>query len=310
TITSLQHLGLSVRELSIPPPTSREPYPDLSTETDDAYITPQGARLMPPGEISKLTAFNATVKIYRTCSAVSAMELAYGVNEVFNWAQQGTTITQALDAMKTVFIGLPSELVLAPETSPKSEPQPPQENYPPLTQGYPDFNRGQIHMRADNPSVERRKMQLGIQRLNVVATEIATRCTLMDKYSRLSDAVQDGPQSGQHPVDDLGNDRDVMIKDFLRMIRDLDLTYLEPAGLGFTNKLRQVVAALEETPQHRRSGFHHRVQRYVADLVDYLADVQRVGPNAPEGFNVEGFSEEDLRSRQWAGLLQSMNEFL
>lgn len=237
TIISLQHLGLSVRELITPQPTSREPYPDLPTETDDAYITPQGARLMPPGEISKMTAFNATVKIYRACSVVSAMELAYGVNEVSNWAQQGTTITQALDTVKTVLLSLPSELVLAPETLPKAEPQPPQENYPPLTQGYPDFSRSQIPMRVDNPNVERRKMQFGIQRLNVVATEIATRCTLMDKYSRLSDAVQDGAQSGQHPMDDIRNDRDIMIKDFLRMIRDLDLTYLEPAGLGFVRPL-------------------------------------------------------------------------
>ncbi|KAL8928608.1 MAG: hypothetical protein Q9208_001842 [Pyrenodesmia sp. 3 TL-2023] len=310
TIISLQHLGLSVRELNIPPPTSREPYPDLPMETDDGYITPQGARLMPSGEISKLTAFNATVNMYRACSAVSAMELAYGVNEVFNWAQQGTTIKQALDTVKAVFIGLPSELVLAPETLPKSEPQPPQENYPPLTQAYPGFNRGQIPVRVENPNVERRKMQFGVQRLNIVATEIATRCTLMDKYSRLSDAVRDRAQSGQHLVDDIGSDRDIMIKDFLRMIRDLDLTYLEPAGLGFTNKLRQVVAVLEETPQHRRSEFHHRVQRYVVDLVDYLADVQRVGPNAAEALNVEGFNEEDLRSRQWTGLLQSMNEFV
>lgn len=66
-----------------------------------------------------------------------------------------------------------------------------------------------------------------------------------------------------------------------------------------------MVATLVETLEHRRSEFHHRVQRYVADLVDYLAHVQRVGPNAADGFN-----EEELRSRQWAGLLQSMGDYL
>ncbi|KAI4200552.1 MAG: hypothetical protein LQ346_002351 [Caloplaca aetnensis] len=241
TIMSLQHLGLSVRELTIPPPAGREPYPDLPTEIDDAYISPRGVRPMPSGEISKLTAFNATMKVYRACSAVSAMELAYGVNEIFNWEQQGTTIMQALNTAKSIFVGLPSELVNAPETIPKAEPQPPQENYPPLAQGYPNFNRGQISMQVDDPDVERRKIQFGIQKLHLVAAEIATRCTLMDKYSRLSDAVQDVTQSGQHPVDDIRNDSDIVIKDFLRMLRALDLTYLEPAGLGFVRPSHSLV---------------------------------------------------------------------
>lgn len=233
TIISLQHLGVSARELSTPPPTNREPYPDLPIEVDDVYITSQGVRPMLQGDIARLTGFNAIMKVYKAYSEVSTMELAFGVNEVFDWAQQRVLIKQALESARNALIGLPSELLSAPESSPEAQTQPPQENHHPHTQGYPDLNGGHTPMQVDDSNYERRKTQFEIQKLNIAAAEVATRCTLMEKYSRLSDTLQSSAQTGQSPVDEMKGIRDVMIKDFLRMIRDLDLTYLEPAGPGF-----------------------------------------------------------------------------
>ncbi|EHK97719.1 hypothetical protein M7I_6503 [Glarea lozoyensis 74030] len=44
--------------------------------------------LQPPGTISKLTGFNIGIKIYLTVSPVATMEMAYGIDEVFDWSRQ------------------------------------------------------------------------------------------------------------------------------------------------------------------------------------------------------------------------------
>ncbi|KAL8963549.1 MAG: hypothetical protein Q9193_000207 [Seirophora villosa] len=305
TIISLQHLGVSARELSIPPPTVREPYPDLPMEIDDICITAEGVRPMPHGEVAKLTGFNVLMKIYRVCSEVSAMELAYGINEAFDWAQQRAVIAKALGRVRTALSGLPRALLFAPESSPKAQTQLSQETHPLPTQGYPVLNGQQNSMQAHGWKDEQNKTQLEIQKFNIIAAEIATRCTLIETYSRLSDVVQNSTGVPQEPVDDMKDDRDTMIKDFLRMLRALDLTYLEPSGLGFTNKLRQVASIVVSMPKHRKSEFHISVERYLMTVVDYISHVQRVGPG-----EFDGGDEDALRARQWAEVMQSMESYI
>ncbi|KAI4149393.1 MAG: hypothetical protein LQ341_001334 [Variospora aurantia] len=305
TIISLQHLGVSARELSIPPSTIREPYPDLPMEIDDICITPEGIRPLPHGEVARLTGFNVLMKVYRACSEVSAMELAYGINEAFNWAQQRVTITQALDSARMALSGLPRELLLAPEPAPRAQSQPSDQTHPLPTQGYPALNGNHNPMQAYGWKDERDKIQFEVQKIHITAAEIATRCTLIETYSRLSDVVQHTTGIPQDPVDDMKDDRDTMIKDFLRMIRALDLTYLEPSGLGFTNKLRQVASIVVSMPKHRKSEFQSSVERYLMTLVDYISHVQRVGPGEEEGLD-----EEALRARQWADMMQSMGNYI
>lgn len=233
TITSLQHLGLSARDLSIAHPTKPEPYPDLPVEVDDMYITPQGVRPMPQGRTSRLVGFNAIVKVYQACAEVSTMEMAYGLSEIFDSVAKGVIITRALDAARLALKNLPPELTYGSESSSTAQAQQEQSKYPPPTQGYPELHSGQMAMHIDNSNTERKEIQFEIQKLNIVATGIATRCILLEKYSQVSDNAQSSTETGRDPEDVMREERDEMTKDFLRMIRDLDLTYLEPAGLGF-----------------------------------------------------------------------------
>lgn len=233
TVSSLQHLGVSARDISIPPPTKREPYPDLPIEADDIYITPQIVCSMPQGELSRLTGFNAIVKLYQACAEVSATEVAHGVDEVFDWASQSATISRSLDTVGVALRSLPPDLTFSPGSSSTAQPQPQQPDCPPPTLGYPNMNDSQMAMQVDDPNNERRKVQLEIQKLNIVATEIATRLTLIEKYSRLSDTVHGSDRTGHDYADETKESRDETIKGFVKMIRALDLMYLEPAGLGF-----------------------------------------------------------------------------
>ncbi|KAL9597153.1 MAG: hypothetical protein Q9219_005319 [cf. Caloplaca sp. 3 TL-2023] len=293
TIIAFQQLGLPSRELSMPPPTGSEPYPDLPVEIDDAYILPQGLRPVPREEVSALAGFNAIMKVYKVCIDVCAMEMAYGINELFDWTRQRRILRESINAAREV---------LSKESLSSKATGHPRHNYPPPTQGYPNPNRDQIPVQTES---ERKTIQTEIQKANLVAAEIATRSYLIGKYSILSDKVHELSEGGPDGADDeMGEDRDLMIKDFTRMIRDLDLTYLEANGLGFTNKLRQVVSSLVNLPPHRKSAFHRRVEPHLLRLVDFLSELQRAGPRGMG----EGVDEEEVRTRQWAEMLEGMGD--
>lgn len=235
TVTAFQQLGLPLRELSIPPPTPAEPYPDLPMEADDAYITSQGVRPVPQGEVSRLVGSNAIMKVYKICTDFTAMELAYGTNELFDWARQRHVLQEAINKAKHAMDGLPSDLLSTHEASLGTKAQL-QQDYPLPTQGYPSRNGGHAPIQ---PESERKQIEVEIQKMNLAAAEIAIRSFLIEKYSILSDKVHNYSRQvhdfsdGKNHIDDMREDREAIIKDFTKLIRDLDLTYLEASGFGF-----------------------------------------------------------------------------
>ncbi|KAL9004940.1 MAG: hypothetical protein Q9188_002259 [Gyalolechia gomerana] len=305
TVTAFQQLGLPLRELSIPPPTPAEPYPDLPMEVDDAYIISQGVRPVPQGEVSRLVGFNAIMKVYKICTDFTAMELAYGTNELFDWARQRHVLQEAINKAKHAMDGLPSELLSTHEASLGTKAQL-QQDYPLPTQGYPSRNGGHAPIQ---PASERKQIEVEIQKMNLAAAEIAIRSFLIEKYSILSDKVHNYSRQvhdfsdGKNHIDDMREDREAMIKDFTKLIRDLDLTYLEASGFGFTNKIRQIVSTLVNMPRHRKSDLHRRIEQNLLRLVDFLGEVQRVGPQG-----ADGVSDDELRACQWVEMLQSVGD--
>ncbi|KAL8950094.1 MAG: hypothetical protein Q9222_003858, partial [Ikaeria aurantiellina] len=241
TVSSLQQLGVSARELSIPPPTASEPYPELPMEIDDAYITHQGTHPMPDGEVPRLAGFNANMKIYQACTGISAMDLAYDNNELFDWNRQKLTLRQSLSSVGEVLSNVPSELSYQQKATPLAQ----DERYPPPSQGYPEiFGPGSSERESTQG---RRIVQLEIQKTNLYAAQLATRSFLMDKYSILyeaqhagtggsTDVIMENGSSDTTPSnekDEMTENRDILIKDLLKFLQNLDLTYLEPSGLGF-----------------------------------------------------------------------------
>ncbi|KAL8701590.1 MAG: hypothetical protein Q9201_004834 [Fulgogasparrea decipioides] len=324
TVSQFQQMGVSARELSIPPPSASEPYPDLPLEIDDAYITHHDAHPMPQGEISELVGFNANMRVYKAVTDVSAMDLAYGPNNLFDWDRQKLTLQNALDSLNGILGAVPSEFLFGRSSSPKAPAQNPQ--YPLPTQGYPEVGV-QFPNQIDGPK-ERKQTQIEIQKANLYAAQIATRFYLIEKYSILSDSyhashglsdavMENGPpgssslassnKDASTTVDELKDDRDFMLKDLLRAFEHLDVTYLEPSGLGFTNKIRQVTTISMNMAPNRKSDFHRRVEPYLMELSDFLSTTQRSGP---KGAAADGTNEDELRARQWAELLQFINSYI
>lgn len=252
TVASFQQLGVSARELNVPPPTASEPYPDLPLEIDDAYITPQGPRPMPEGEISKLAGFNAIMQVYKACADVSAMDVVYGGSQPSDWPHQKMILLRSLESVEGVSGIVPS--IFLSRNKAFSNEAARQPNYPLPTQGY--LGHGVlVPFQTDGPN-EQKKTAIEIQKANLYSAQLATRSYLLQKYLILSDefrannnptaspmesgeiAGADDPPAGQNEAtsdDEWTRGRDSLLKDMLNLLQNLDLTYIEPNGLSFVS---------------------------------------------------------------------------
>ncbi|KAI4278818.1 MAG: hypothetical protein LQ337_000715 [Flavoplaca oasis] len=321
TVASFQQLGVSSRELNVPPPTASEPYPDLPLEIDDAYITSQGVQAMKEGEISTLTGFNAIVQVYKACAEVSAMDVTYGGSGSSDWPHQKAILLRSLESVEGVSGVVPSVFLFGSNASSSEAVRRP--HYPVPTQGY--LGHGVlVPFQSDGPT-EQKKTAIEIQKANLYGAQLATRSYLLQKYLVLSESqVKNNPSAPQNKSgentdsdippadtnditsgDELTKNRDTLVKDMLNLLQNLDLTYIEPNGLSFTNRVNQARLTLEATPSKRKSDFHRRTEKYLQRLVDFLVNTQRVGPGT-----AEGIGEEELRARQWAEILQGMKDYV
>ncbi|KAI4109974.1 MAG: hypothetical protein L6R37_000324 [Teloschistes peruensis] len=311
TCMAFQQMDLDLRELHIPPPTASEPYPDLPLETDDIYITPQGAHPVPLGEISKLTGFNATVRVYKACVEVDAMDLAFGSNEIFDWGRQKAALEKALGTVQGALGGMPSEfLSLRPSSH---------------SQEYPDPGV-QLAEQSDGYR-EHKHLQLEIQKANFHAIRISTRTHLVEKYAILSNAhrvdtgsvdasMNDNDTNGRSgnvlTSSEIAGERDSIIHDLLEFLQHLDIALLDPSGLGYvptsihSNKMsniRTATIALLNLAPDRTNDFYRAVEPLLKNLAAFL---DKTHQNALEELEDGG----EMRAREWGELSMHLKNFV
>jgi hypothetical protein len=265
TSRSMQQIGSSIGELLIPPPTKTEPYPPLPMEVDDEYIYEKYIGAQPPGVISKLTGFNLNCKIYETVTPLATMELAYGIDSVFDINKQKKVMEGCLRAVKRVLDIVPRELML--QANPKAgEFQTSSRQYQPPTPDYAGLRSNgnePLQGMQDSPDM-RRQLQYEIQKANVYASQLGTRSYIVEKYWALDAAykemnansaeptVLNSPsliasglvgklprQSGPSQYDgieiDIGNERESVVKDLLWLLRSISQVNMEPNGASFVS---------------------------------------------------------------------------
>lgn len=174
TARSLQQSGISPWDLTFPPSDPTDPYPSLPLEIDDPFLTPSQTYPTPHGLISEMSGFNTSVRIYiayRDLASIEAsIELLSGDNNV-NTAplheRQAMALQCSLLTVQQIQRDLPSELSLSPhETPPKSH----NRTFPALVPqlgidtGLTDWNRPE----------ERRRIQLGLQKVNIHHSFLST----------------------------------------------------------------------------------------------------------------------------------------
>ena len=258
-IQSCHQLGTHFGELIILPATPSDPYPPLPLEVDDEYIFPQHYLAQPPDVISKLVGFNANVKVYNTYHALTTMEMAYGIDTVFDWDRQSRVLEQCLFSAKRALEEVPQELMLEPSSWSSVPPQPDLSPgyYPPTSEG---GNLGPYpRVKAEEPIREPWNLQYEIQKANIYGSQLGTRSYLVEKYFTLHDAALRARSDGslgtgspgvvaagldgflragaQHDLSkqQMFNEREVIIKDLLDLLSSISQVNMEPNGASFVS---------------------------------------------------------------------------
>lgn len=191
---SMQQLGASFSELLIPPPTPNDPYPPLPLEVDDQHIYVSHVDPQPTDVISELTGFNFNIRIYLTCTPLATMEMAYGIDEVFDWNRQRRVLEECLKSVKRTLDTVPRELMLQPGNQVGEfetvYPGLAVQSYWPPTTDLPSARvirtaggGGNGRQRAEE--LHRKWLQYEIQKANVYASQLGTRSYIVEKYWNL-----------------------------------------------------------------------------------------------------------------------------
>jgi hypothetical protein len=255
----MQQIGGSFGELLIPPPTKTEPYPPLPLEVDDEYIFEQYIQPQPPGSISKLTAFNLNCQIFETVTPLATMELAYGIDCVFDINKQKQVMEGCLRAVKRVLNNVPRELMLEPGSK-AGEFATSTSYYPPMPAYTSMRANGHDGMQGMQENLEnRRRLQFEIQKANIYASQLGTRSFIVEKYWSLETAYEemmrstgggsnlsspgviaiglDGmvPKQSPSKADEINisNERESVVKDLLQLLGSISQVNMEPNGASF-----------------------------------------------------------------------------
>ena len=265
-VKTIHQLGVGFGELFIPPPTPGEPYPPLPIEVDDAFIYPNQILPQPSGLISEIVGFNANVRIFCSYNSLTAVEMVYGVNEVFDWDRQQRVIENCLQTTKSALDGVPQELLLRPGSSSSG-----------FNSGLRDHERELLspvldyvgtHEPGPYPKLEkedspsgRRRIQCEIQKANIYASHLSTRSHIVEKYWNLSDTYAqtlagnglstDSPgktaanldyhlqQAGQYDatMQEMAAEQEAIIKELLQVLSMISQVNMEPNGGSFVSRL-------------------------------------------------------------------------
>lgn len=335
-VRSMQQLGASFGELLITPPTPREPYPPYPVEVDDEYIYLERIDPQPAGVISKLTGFNLACEVYMTVTPLATMEIAYGIDEIFDFNRQKRVLDECLRSCRRVLDKAPKELLLIhPDSS--NDIRIPERDYFPPVHDYPGMrSNGNGMPWLQDSSEPRRKLQYEIQKANIYVSQLGTRSYIVEKYWNLQESydrlkgksgassVMSSPGVVALGLDsmlpkqlatsnsdvteiNIAQERESIVKDLLQVLGAISQVNMEPNGSSFINKIRQIASTLIDTPQNRKGPLALKSEDYLGRFLDVLMKLERVSPGV-KAENGEPDEEEELRN--WADLREYQMQFM
>jgi hypothetical protein len=253
----MQQLGASFGELTIAPATPTEPLPPLPEEVDDQHIFPNEIQPQQHGVVSVMAGFNINVRIYLSYSTLATAEMAFGVDELFDWNRQQEIFQQSLLRCRQILESLPDVLKVEPRGGLQSGfPQQRQPYYPPMPE-FSELRDSGLDSFGNHASPE--FLRYEIQKANIYASHLATRSYLVEKYFVLLEKMHkakaqvalDGPSHGlaagldrylggeQADIERLeelmSKEREHVVKDLLVVLGSIDMVNMEPNGDSFVS---------------------------------------------------------------------------
>lgn len=254
---TIQQLGASFGELTIAPATPTEPLPPLPVEVDDVHIFPTEIQPQQPGTVSLITGFNLNVRIFLSYSSLATAEMAFGVDEVFDWDRQQRIFEQSLQRCRQVLETIPEVLKVQPKaTRDGGYAQTAQPYFPPMPE-YSNLRDPALSNFAGPEVQDNRRYE--IQKANVYATHLSTRSYLVEKYfvqldkfhnTRQQIGLQSSPNLLSAGLDrfvsgtsteaenlekTMSDEREQVVKDLLMVLGSIDMVNMEPNGDSFVS---------------------------------------------------------------------------
>lgn len=256
-IRTIQQLGASFGELTIAPATPTEPLPPLPVEVDDIHIFPHDIQPQHMGTVSLITGFNVNVRIFLSYSSLATSEMAFGIDEVFDWDRQQRIFEQSMRRCRSVLDSLPE--VLKVRATPGRDggfAQQRQPYYPPM----PEFAGMRDEPPNDFTETSPQDMRrYEIQKANIYASHLATRSYLVEKYflqlekyrksqhhatqlhspnalaTGLDRLMPTASSYGEELEKIMSEEREQVVKDLLVVLGSIDMVNMEPNGDSFVS---------------------------------------------------------------------------
>jgi hypothetical protein len=221
------------------------------------HIFPHEIQPQQPGVVSLITGFNLNIRVYLSYSSLATAEMAFGVDEVFDWERQQRIFEQSLHRCRTILDSIPEVLKVQPKSvqdgllSQQRQPY-----YPPM----PEFSGlRDPALGAYNGSGQHDSRRYEIQKANVYASHLSTRSYLVEKYflqldkfknSKNVASYHSSPNALAAGVDRIAppsttdnedleqmmsEEREQVFKDLLVVLGSIDMVNMEPNGDSFVS---------------------------------------------------------------------------
>jgi hypothetical protein len=229
----------------------------LPVEVDDVHIFPHQIQPQQAAVVSLMTGFNLNVRVFLSYSSLATAEMAFGVDEIFDWNRQQRIFEQSLERCRMILDSIPEVLRVQPGPGRESGfPQQRQPYYPPM----PEFSslRDPTMSNEHGPEPQDTR-RYEIQKANVYGSHLATRSYLVEKYflqlEKFNKAKEQGdlqsspvalaagldriaPLSGSSSdvlEKIMSEEREQVVKDLLVVLGSIDMVNMEPNGDSFVS---------------------------------------------------------------------------
>ena len=221
------------------------------------HIFPHEIQPQQAGVVSLIMGFNLNVRVYLSYSSLATAEMAFGVDEIFDWDRQQRIFEQSLQRCRMVLDSIPE--VLKVQAKPGRDggfPQQRQPYYPPMPE-FSNLRDPSLGSYTSPDSQDARRYE--IQKANVYASHLSTRSYLVEKYFLQLDkfnsaknqaALQSSPIALAAGLDRLvppstgdiealekimTDERELVVKDLLVVLGSIDMVNMEPNGDSFVS---------------------------------------------------------------------------
>ncbi|OBT57002.1 hypothetical protein VE04_03113 [Pseudogymnoascus sp. 24MN13] len=218
------------------------------------------------------------------------MELAYGIDELFDWPRQKRVLEECVENVKRTLENIPSEL------GPDARYVPGRFGHEP-PHGGNSANDPHKHSTIHSPPLDDDTylVEKYFNLLDAHEASLAAAASGQQRESTSHDSgrmispigtfLQPVPAPMDIPAESTSDaiatrmaaERETIVQDLLRVLGSISQVNMEPNGGSFLNKIRQIAATLLDTPRNHKGRLARQAEEYLGKFLDVLMRLEGGG---------------------------------